>query len=422
MAFPVPSATLALRLAVALLVGLAIGTEREWSGPTSGAARRFAGLRTFLLLGAVGGIAGLLLASPAALAGSVLLAAGSGLTLVAYAMSLRRTGVPLDGTTEAAALVVLALGALAGLGETSLAAGCGAITVFALGRKERLHALVAKIGEREMHAALEFLVLALVVLPLLPAGPIHLLWDFRPRALWSIVLLLSAINFASYLAQRAVGPGRGYAITGAIAGLISSTALTLQFSRLSRHETRHARGPALGVLMASTVLPLRLLAVAFVVEPGMLRQLIWYAVPAAAIGALSAFAIGRHAPADGAGPPPAGNPLRLGAALPMAIGFEAAFVLIGLARAQWGATGITGSSFLLGLADLDALTVSLSRMASDPALAATAGRGIGIGMLANTCVKLALVLLLGAPTVRRLAGSGLAATLLVLGGVLWWRW
>ena len=217
---------MAQRLAVATLIGLVVGTEREWSGPKAGPERRFAGLRTFLLFGMLGGVAGLLVSGEALLPGSVLLAAGAAFNVVAYARSVRTPEQPRDGTTEAAALVVLSLGTLAGLGYLALAAGCGAVVVFALGEKQRLHWLVGKIGQEEMHAALQFLVLALVIFPLLPTGPYESFFGFRPRALWAMVLLLSGINFAGYIARRAVGPGRGYGMTGALAGLISSTDLT----------------------------------------------------------------------------------------------------------------------------------------------------------------------------------------------------
>ena len=175
-----------IRLVVAAAIGLAVGTEREWSGPRSGPHRRFAGLRTFLLFGILGGVSGLLIADDNVIAGCVLLAAGGAFNLIAYAMTVRRPHQPLDGTTEAAALVVLALGVLAALGQLALASGSTAVVVYALGEKERLHTLVGRIGKFEMHAALEFLVLALAVLPILPAGPFPGFFGIRPRLLWGI--------------------------------------------------------------------------------------------------------------------------------------------------------------------------------------------------------------------------------------------
>ena len=139
---------------------------------------------------------------------------GVALVVCSYVMAMRRPASGIDGTTEAAALTVLALATLAGTGWVMLAAGAGSLMVLALSEKQRLHGLVRHIGDAELHAALQFSVLALVILPLLPAGPLLGDLGIRPRALWIVVLLFSALNFAGYLARRAVGPQRGYGIAG----------------------------------------------------------------------------------------------------------------------------------------------------------------------------------------------------------------
>lgn len=418
----VDSLVMSERLAIAALIGLAVGTEREWSGPASGPARRFAGLRTFLLVGMAGGIAGLLVDLGAVAPATALLAAAAAFSVVAYAMTVRREGSPLDGTTEAAALVVLGLGVLAGTGYLILSAGCAAIVVFALGEKQQLHRLVGRIGQREMHAALEFLVLALVVLPLLPTGPLEGFFGIRPQTLWGVVLLLSGINFAGYVARQAVGPGRGYGVTGALAGLISSTALTLQFSRLSRAEPQHVRGLALGVTAACTILPLRVLLVSIVLNSDVAREVLFYVVPAFLTGAAISLALARDSTSVESEAPDVRNPLRLASALQMAVVFELAIIVIGYARAVWGSSGLVGSSVVFGLTDLDALTVSMNRLPGAHAVAAMAARGIGIGILANTIVKLGIVLLVGQRQFKRLTAGGLSLTAIVLLAVLWWRW
>ena len=157
-----------VRLAVAALGGLAVGLEREWSGHARGPLARFAGLRTFLLIGTLGGVSGWLVDMGAATAGAVLLAGASALCVAAYVLAARAGGHAIEGTTEVAALLVLVLGVLAGLGFVEIASGATAVMVLALSEKERLHGLVARVGEGELRAGLTFAVLALVVLPLLP--------------------------------------------------------------------------------------------------------------------------------------------------------------------------------------------------------------------------------------------------------------
>lgn len=416
------STTLAIRFGVAALIGLAVGTEREWSGPASGPARRFAGLRTFLLFGMIGGIAGLLLALDQSLPGSILLATAMGFNVMAYGAAVRRPEQPLSGTTEVAALVVVGLGTLAGLGFLLLAAGAGAVLVFALGEKDRLHWLVSRIGRVEMHAALQFLVLACVVLPLLPTGPYAALWGFRPRALWVIVLVVSAINFAGYVAQRAVGPGRGYGVTGALAGLLSSTLVALQFSRISRQEPQHARGLALGVMAACTVLPLRILVLSAALHPATALQLVVITVPIMLIGGLFTLYHFRGAASPERSTEAPSNPLHLLSALQIAVVIQLSFLLIGYARTHWGTSGVVGSAAVLGLANLDALTVSMARMAQESSNAAIAAKAIGIGLLSNTIIKLVISVTVGKGPFRRYAACGLSATAIVLAATLWWRW
>ena len=185
-----------LRLAVAGLVGMAVGLEREWSGHATGPGARFAGIRTFTLIGAIGGVAGLLLEATAELMAVVLVLAMAALTLAAYVIASSKTADAVDGTTETAALLMLGGGLLAGLGELRLASGIAAVTVLLLAEKETIRGFIKRIGREELQAALQFAVLALVVLPLLPEGPYGPLGGVRPRALWTVVLVFSGVNFA----------------------------------------------------------------------------------------------------------------------------------------------------------------------------------------------------------------------------------
>jgi uncharacterized membrane protein (DUF4010 family) len=212
-------------------------------------------VRTFLLLGLLGGLGATLsdLAGPAV--GLVVVAAGATLVVGAYIVTARSGDV--DGTTEVSALVVLAAGALAGTGHLALASGLSALTALVLVEKGRSHALVHRLHSETLEAAARFAVLALVVLPLLPEGPLGPAPGLRPRELWALVLLFSGLSFGGFLALRLAGPDRGYALAGLLGGLVSSTAVTLSFSRESRHETAPGRALGSGVIAACTVLLVR---------------------------------------------------------------------------------------------------------------------------------------------------------------------
>jgi len=399
-------------LGVAALAGLAVGIERQWSGHASGPNARFAGARTFLLLGLLGGLAGWFTRGGLGTLGVLLLAAGAALTIVAYAMAVWKPGADADGTTEVAALVVLALGAAAGLGYPLLTSAAISVTVLALVEKSRIHDLISRIGQPELEAALQFAVLALVILPILPEGPYGPFDSIRPRALWTVVLLFSAINFVGYGARRAVGQQRGYGFTGLLGGVLSSTAVTLSFSRQSRQQPGMGGALASGVLAACTVLLPRVLLISAILNPAVALGLAPFLVPPLIVGsAFVAFAMLRrvHADEQAMVHEAAPSPLGLGSAIKMAIAFQAVLIAIPLANELWSSAGVVASAAVLGLTDVDALTYSMARLATAPDSVSLAARAIAVGILSNTLLKLGLALALGAKSFRRPAAIGLVS-------------
>jgi uncharacterized membrane protein (DUF4010 family) len=287
------------------------------------------------------------------------------------------------------------------------------VMVLALNEKARLRQFISRIGEGELRAGLQFAVLALVVLPLLPPGRYGPLGGIEPRGLWIIVLLFSALNFAGYLARRAVGPERGYGVTGLLGGLVSSTAVTFQFSRLSRKDPSLAAGLAVGVVGASTVLLPRVLIISALLNADVARELVPYVVVPFLTGAvLLLFAAARRwgderqevREEDGIR-----SPLHLASALRMAVAFQASLMLISYASRSVGQSGVLASAALLGLTDMDALTLSMSRLGTTPELVELSARAIAIGLLGNGVLKLVLTLTLGGRDYRRLAATGLLA-------------
>lgn len=400
---------LAGRLAVAALAGIGVGMEREWSGHAEGPAGRFAGIRTFFLLGLLAGTAGWLASRGAVAVAAVLLGTAGLFVVAAWVAATRRHPEDLDATTEVAALAVLALGALAGYGEVRLSAAAVAVVVLALSEKGRIHGFVRRIGEAELRAGLQFAVLALVVLPLLPEGPFGPGGSIQPRRLWAVVLIFSGLNFAGYLARRAIGESRGYAATGALGGLVSSTGVTLVFSRRSQDEPESGPALAVGVLAASTVVLLRLLVLAAVIDGRVALRLAPYLAAPVVIGVgLVLQGLRRDAgkrPSGGHGL--AGSPLGLASAIKMAVIFQAALLAVELVRDRLGGSGIVGFSALLGLTDTDALTYSLSERADSIGGPGLAAQAIAVGLLSNTVVRGALALGLGRGRYRAAAVTGL---------------
>lgn len=398
----------ASRLSVAALIGLAVGLERQWSGHASGPDARFAGLRTFLLLGILGGAGGLLASLGHEAVAAVAVAAGMSAAVAAYVVATHRDGRDLDGTTEVAAVVVVGLACLAGVGWLVVASGAAAIVVLALSEKQRLHHLVQAIGRHELSAALQFAVLAVVVLPVLPEGPYLGPLAVRPRALWIVVLAFCALNFASYAATRAAGSRRGYGIAGALGGLLSSTAVTLAYARRSRTQPDDDMALARAVVAACAVLIPRIFVISTALNPMVALAALPYLLPPLVVGIAFVFIGTTPASADATPPAVDRSPLRLMNALQMAVAFQMALSIIAMLRPRLGELGIYGAAVALGLTDMDALNVSVSSPANriEPAIA---GRALAIGMLANTLFKLTLAVTIGSPGFRRRAALGLAA-------------
>jgi uncharacterized membrane protein (DUF4010 family) len=404
-----------LGLSIAALGGAAVGLERQWSGHAEGPAARFAGIRTFTMLGAVGGLSGWLWNAGVTTPAAILFAGSVTIIAAAYVAGSRHD---VDGTTEVAALVVLVAGMLAGIGSVRLASGIVALVTLLLVEKSRLHAMVHRIDDVGLRSGVRFAVMGLVVLPLLPVGPYGPLGGIRPRELWAVVLFFTGLSFAGYLARRVVGPDRGYLVTGLLGGLASSTNVTFTFARSSRFDPATDRALAFGAVAANAMLYPRVLIATAILNPAVIPQLMSYLAAPGLVAAIATIVGVRRSPHAGATDVTLQNPLQLTVALQMALLFQTVLMAVYVARAWWGESGLISSAAVLGLTDVDALTMSMARGVAhmvSPTVAATA---IAVGVLANTGMKLALTVVFGSPRFRMIAGGALVLMLLVLGVAL----
>jgi uncharacterized membrane protein (DUF4010 family) len=405
-------------LVIAALGGTAVGVERQWSGHADGADARFAGVRTFTLLGGLGGLAGWLWQAGSTLPATVLLAGAAAVTSAAYVARMRHD---VDGTTEVAALVVIAAGVVAGAGVHQLASGVIAVTTLLLVEKSRLHALVARLDDITLRAAARFAVLALVVLPLLPEGPYGPMGGIRPRELWALVVFFSGISFVGYFARRVAGPGRGYLVTGLIGGLASSTSVTFTFARTSHSDETASRALGYGAIAANAMLYPRVLLATAVLNLSLLPYVLPYLIPPA----LLAFAItwfgAKQSTADAIDERPVTNPLQLPAALQMAAIFQVVLMLVWFASRYGGNRGILSMATVLGLTDVDALTISMARRVASDISLETAALAIAVGVLSNTVLKLTVALFFGSAGFRRVAAGALFGMVLAAGASLLFR-
>jgi uncharacterized membrane protein (DUF4010 family) len=400
-----------LGVVVAALDGAAIGVEREWSGHASGAHPHLGGVRTFTLLGGAAGLAGLLSNSGYSAVAIALVSASLALVIIGYAAASRHH---VDATTEVAAIVVVAAGFLAGIGQTQLSSAIVAITALLLIEKSRLHAFVARIDDEDLRAAARFAVMAVVILPLLPTGPFERFGGIKPRELWVLVLFFSGMSFVGYLARKATGSAQGYPWAGLLGGIVSSTTVTLTFARLSRSEPKLSRALAIGAVGASTVLFPRVLIATLVLNPAVARWLAPLTAAAFALGALIFILHLRSASAESEAVEEPRNPLQVGPALQMALTFQVVLWAVQFVKQWFGDVGLLVSGAVLGLTDVDALTLSMARGASNGIAPKLAAHAITVGILANCGLKAALAIVLGTKGFRRFASTALAAMIVAL--------
>jgi uncharacterized membrane protein (DUF4010 family) len=378
-------------LVVAILGGAAVGVERQRSGHATGPHARLGGIRTFTLLGTLAGVAGLLTNAGYALAAGLLVAGALALIVSGY---IRASKHDIDATTEVAALVVLGAGVLSGLGELRFSAALTTLTVLLLAEKQGLHRFVDRLDDTMLLAAVRVAVMSVVILPLLPEGPFGPAPGIRPRELWLLVLLFSGMSFLGFIAQRLAGAA-GYPLTGLLGGLVSSTAVTLTFARLSREHKPQSPALATGAVAASTILFARVAVAVAVLDASLLPVLARYLAAPFAVG-LGALALAwRSMRGAGSTPPELKNPLQFLAALQMAALFQVVLFAVHFARSWMGEGGLLAGGFLLGLTDVDALTLAMTRSVATGTAIDLACRAIVMGVIANSLMKAGIAVVVG---------------------------
>ena len=367
-------------------IGLLIGLERERNPAGK------AGVRTFALVSLLGTLAALL---GAYVDGAWLLPAGllavTGMLVVAYA---RVAPAEDPGTTTvAAAGVAYLLGALAGLGEATLAAALAIVVTALLYFKPELESWSAALKREEQVSLLQFLVITFIVLPVLPDrtyGPYGVL---NPREIWLMVVLIAGVGVASYMAMRVAGERHGTLLTGLLGGLVSSTATTALYARRSSESPAMSQVALVVVSLANLVVLVRVAVLAAVVAPGILSRLLPVLGAALAAGvAAAAYLLHRAQRGTQLALPPARNPAEIG----MALRFGALYGLVLLAAA-WlqdliGSHGLYVATALSGLADVDPGVLSALNLYDAGRIeVATAVAAIAIALLANTLFKLGVL-------------------------------
>lgn len=388
--------------ATALGIGLLIGMERERQPDA------IAGLRTFALIALLGCLFALLAeraASPWLLI--------AGLLAVTAAMVGANSNAPLEEhpgfTSEIAVVVCYGLGAAVWYGYDILAVMLAIASTVLLYFKTELHRVSERMTPRDMHSILQFAVVSFVILPILPNqdyGPFDAL---NPRQVWWMVVLISGLALAGYMALRIVGARHGAAVLGIFGGLASSTATTMMFSRQAAEHNDLLRLAAPVILIANLMVMLRLWLVSSVLSPTLMQPL----ALVFACGLLPGLAwtlYGWRSLRDGGElpMPEVRNPTELRTALSFAALYAVVLLAAAWLQSIAGDSGLYFVALASGLTDADASVLSTLRMFNlDKVEQSHAVIAVVLALVANLLFKIGLVLGIGGRPLARRALPGL---------------
>lgn len=402
------------RFAVALGIGLLVGIQRE-SAYDEPESRLFAGVRTFALISLAG--------YSAALASDYMVSAlpfvGIILVLgVLLALSYHgdvRGGKP-GMTTEVATLVTFVTGAMCYWDLLPLAAALSVTVTALLTLKHQFRAFSHAVTREDIYAMLKFAVISIIILPILPNqafGPPP--FDVvNPYKIWLMVVFISGISFLGYVLIKAVGAQRGIGLTGLLGGIASSTAVTLSFAQRSRDNKDLARPFALAIIVAWTVMFVRVIAVLFTLNQLLALRVLWPMLAAMVAGlaySVYLYFVQRTAQKETM---QFVNPFELGPAVKFGLIYTVILIVSKVAQVYFGDTGVYISSFVSGLADVDAIALSMVDLTQTGGLDLTVGaRAVVIAAMANTLFKGGFALSTGSPALRKALWPGLVLMLVV---------
>lgn len=408
-----------VRMLVATGIGLVIGLEREHASVLK-KEEIFAGVRTFVFVVLFGFLAAFLsfYFTHWILIGGLL----GTITIVAVSYWVTAHKDEIGGTTEFAILIAFLLGCTTFLGFAEASLAVTVVVLVLLSLKVKLQSIIGRITQEEMYAFIKFSVLALLIFPFLPDKTIGSFDVFNPRELGWVIILTSGLGFIGHLLIKFLGSDRGILLTGIVGGLVSSTVVTWIFSKKSKEFTELSSSCAVAIFAASTIMVIRVLAWVIIFNqallPDLLLPLIFIFLTG--LGVALYFYLKHQSLAKAKTEFPLGEPLNLREAIFFGLLYTGILFLVSYANNQFGTTGILISSGIAALTDIDAITISMSKLAGDTVPLLTAQNAILLATLCNTIVKIGIALWVGSKELRKyiLIGFGLIFLMGLLGFVV----
>ncbi len=401
----------ALRFLTSLALGLLLGLERQ----RNPAAK--AGLRTFALVALFGTANGLLseqLGTPWILIAGMLLVGA--MAIGAYAGQNDRAAD--SGTTTVIALLLCyGLGAMIWYGHRQLAVAIAIVSTLLLHFKTELHGISERLKSQDIASILQFAALTFIVLPLLPNRGYGPYQAINPYHMWLMVVLVSGVGLAGYLALRFASANRGTLLTGLLGGLISSTATTLVFSRQTRNDATTLDTSVRIILLSNLMVPARLAVIIGVADFRVLLAVLPALLASILLGGVAVYFSRSSLPlAQQASPALFTNPTQIKVALGFGLIYATVLLLTAWVSGQIGALGFYAVAFVSGLTDVDAISLSSVQLAAQDRIPLDqASIGVAMALVANILLKASLTFAVGG---RALAGRCAPTMIAMTGGVL----
>ena len=408
------------RLAIALAIGLLIGLERGWSSREEKEGGRAAGIRTHALSGLLGGVSGQLssLTDPSVL----------GLAFLAFALvtglfhwAEMRVDRSVSATGAVASLLGFALGAYAVLGDPTIAAAAAVASVLLLALKQPLHGWLKRLEWIDIRAVLILATMTFLFLPVLPDYALDPWGALNPAQIWKYAIFICSISFSGYIVTHIFGARTGITIAALAGGIVSSTATTLSLARFARSDPGTSRLAAGGALLSGAVMAARVLLITSTLAPSLLSGIAAPLLTAMAVQLLIGGLYLNHHETTPSPPLHLQNPFDLVSALQLAalIGF---ILLVTAITIQYlGENALLALAALSGIADVDAITLSLAGMADGAAVPQTLMAGILIAASTNAVTKIAISAFVGGRSLGLWFGLGTLAAV-ASGGLILILW
>jgi uncharacterized membrane protein (DUF4010 family) len=403
-------------LAIALGLGLLVGLQKERVDSP------LAGLRTFALVSIFGAVSALIAQNDVAWVVVAGVLSVTALMVMGNVLMMKQGNIDAGQTTEVAVVLTYLIGALTVYGPREVAIVLGATTAMLLHLREELKGWVARLTDRDVRVIMQFVVVSLVILPILPDqtyGPYHVL---NPRQIWWMVVLIVGLNLLGYAAFRLMGERAGTALAGVLGGVISSTATTMSYARLTKSRESATPVAVAVVWIASGVVFARILIEIGASAPGFLPTAAGPISVMLGVFVIIAGVIWKSSTAPLDSPLEPDNPSELRPAIFFGVLYAVILFAIAASEDLLGSPGLFAAAAVSGLTDIDAITLSTSRLVTTDVIDAHTGwRLILLASMSNMVFKLGVATMLGSRRMsRRLAALFLIAIAVGSGLIAFW--